>query len=207
VPDVEDRTVVPVPYLDPAGVPVDDLRILRWEDMNDPCLSHRRAYEIEMKLLGADGGDGLREYLRAIGSAETHPLLEGWLEKLEPYRTDALGLARYWEELDDFRARMFALLRDYDAILSPVCEHAALPHGTSIRDDIFPGFGYTMIHNLTGWPAAVVRQGTVRQGTPPEGLPVGVQIAAAPWREDIVLALAKRIEEESGGWQAPAMIN
>jgi amidase len=200
-PDGEDRTVVTVPYRDPASVAVEDLRILRWEDMNDPCLSHRRAYEIEMKLLGADGGDGLREYLRAIGSVETHPLLEGWLKKLEPYRTDARGFARYWEELDDFRAGMSALLRDYDAILSPVCEHAALPHGTTIRDDIFPGFGYTMIHNLTGWPAAVIRR-----GTSPEGLPVGVQIAATPWREDIVLALARRIERDGGGWRPPAIL-
>jgi amidase len=55
-----------------------------------------------------------------------------------------------------------------------------------------------MVHNLTGWPAAVVRQ-----GASPEGLPLGVQVAAAPWREDIVLALARRIEEESGGWVAP----
>ncbi len=200
-PDGEDRTVVPMPYRDPVAVDVDRLRVLNWEPIADPLISHRRAYEIEMKLLGADGGDSLREYLRAIGSLEPHPLLEGWLKKLEPYRTDARGFARYWEELDGFRSRMFALLRNYDAILSPVCEHAALAHGTSINDDVFPGFGYTMVHNLTGWPAAVVRQGVSA-----EGLPVGVQIAAAPWREDIVLALARRIETESGGWRAPELV-
>lgn len=201
-PDGEDRTVVPIPYRNPAEIDADRLRILNWEEIDDPLLSHRRAYEIEMKMLGADGGDGIREYLHSIGSAETHPLLEGWLRKLGPYRTNARGFARYWEELDDFRNRMFALLRNYDAIVSPVCEHAALPHGRSIRDDIFPGFGYTMIHNLTGWPAAVVRQ-TASE----ERLPVGIQIAAAPWREDIVLALAKDYEDRNGGWQPPAMIN
>ena len=72
-----------------------------------------------MKILGADGGDSLREYLRGIGSTETHPLLEGWLAKLERYRTDARGFARYWQELDEFRDRMFALLRNYDALISP----------------------------------------------------------------------------------------
>jgi amidase len=66
-----------------------------------------------------------------------------------------------------------------------------------VRDEIFPGFGYTMVHNLTGWPAAVVRV-----ATSPDGLPSGVQIAAAPWREDVVIALAKRMEEEGGGWLA-----
>lgn len=201
-PDSEERTVVPMPYRDPAQVRTSDLRILRYEDIRDPRLSHHRAYELEMKILGADGGDGLRGFLSGIGSTETHALLEGWLSKLEQHRTDANGFARYWQELDEFRNGMFALLRDYDAIISPVCEHTALPHGTSIRDDIFPGFGYTMIHNLTGWPAAVVRN-----GTSPEGLPVGVQIAAAPWREDIVLALARSIEGQSGGWQPPALIS
>jgi amidase len=197
-PDGEDRTVVPMPYRSPAEVDLDRLRILNWEDIDDPHISHRRAYGLEMKILGADGGDSIRRYLKAIGSTETHPLLEGWLGKLDQYRTDALGFAHYWDELDDFRNRMFALLRNYDAILSPVCEHLALPHGESTRDDIFPGFGYTMVHNLTGWPAAVVRRGTST-----EALPRAVQIAAAPWREDIVLALANAIEQESGGWSLP----
>ena len=58
-----------------------------------------------------------------------------------------------------------------------------------------------MMHNLTGWPAAVVRTGTSA-----EGLPVGVQIAAAPWRDDIVLALAKAMEEEKGCWHPPELL-
>ena len=44
--------------------------------------------------------------------------------------------------------------------------------------------------SLTGWPVAVVRAGTA------DGLPVGVQIAAQPWREDVALALAARISGE-----------
>jgi len=66
---------------------------------------------------------------------------------------------------------------------------------------VFPGFSYTMTHNLTGWPAAVVRCGTSR-----DGLPIGVQIAAAPWREDIALAVAGYLESACGGWQPPPSI-
>ncbi len=55
-----------------------------------------------------------------------------------------------------------------------------------------------MAYNLTGWPAAVVRA-----GTSPEGLPVGVQIAAKPWRDDVALAVAAVIEKGFGGWQPP----
>jgi amidase len=42
----------------------------------------------------------------------------------------------------------------------------------------------------------------VRCGTSSTGLPIGVQIAAAPWREDIVLGVARRLEEIFGGWRA-----
>jgi amidase len=131
----------------------------------------------------------VREYLKDIGSDRTHPLLEGWLAKLERYRTDIRGFAKYWAELDEFRDAMARFLTKYDAILSPVASRPAVPHGTSIHDDVFPGFSYTMTHNLTAWPAAVVRA-----GTSPEGLPIGVQIAAAPWREDVALQLARLIE-------------
>jgi amidase len=84
---------------------------------------------------------------------------------------------------------MFSFFQRFDAILSPVAAQPAVPHGTSLEDDVFRGFSYTMTHNLTGWPAAVVRCGTSR-----EGLPIGIQIAAHPWREDVALALAKAIE-------------
>ena len=141
------------------------------------------SYELEMRMIGPDGGDGLRAYLAAIGSTRTHPLLEGWLKKLEPYRTTIDGFAEYWAALDRFRARMFAFLEDYDAIISPVCPQAALPHGSSIEERTFQGFSYTMTHNLTGWPAAVVRCGQTAAG-----LPIGVQIAAHPWREDVALS-------------------
>jgi len=134
--------------------------------------------------------------LAAIGSARTHPLLEGWLKKLEPYRTTVDGFAEYWGALDRFRTRMFAFLLDYDAILSPVCAQAALPHGSSIEERTFQGFSYTMTHNLTGWPAAVVRCGQTAAG-----LPIGVQIAAHPWREDVALRIAAQLESALGGWQ------
>jgi amidase len=93
---------------------------------------------------------------------------------------------------------MRTFLRDFDAILSPAAAFPAIPHGTSIRDEVFPGFSYTMTYNLTGWPAAVVRCGTSK-----DGLPIGVQVAAAPWREDIVLQILQHLETEFGGWSPP----
>src|ERR1035438_985326 len=68
---------------------------------------------------------------------------------------------------------MAAFLGRYDVILSPVYTHPALPHGASILEGNFHGFSHTMAHNMSGWPAAVVRCGVSATG-----LPIGVQIAA-----------------------------
>lgn len=217
--DGEDHTVIPMPYSD---VPVQNLRIAYFTDNGfaEPDAETQevvaeagralgavesrppgieRSYELEMMFLGADGGDGIREFLTSIGSHRTHPLLDGWLAKLEEFRTDVKGLASYWTLIDHNRSAMHAYLTLNDVILSPVSTSAAVPHGTSIEEKNFKGFSYTMTHNLTGWPAAVVRCGTSSSG-----LPIGVQIAGAPWREDIVLGVARRLEEIFGGWQACA---
>ena len=223
-PDGRDHTVIGMPFSDPAEVRMKDLRIAFFTDngivpaepetiavvqqvaasLQDEVnrIEERRppgieeSYDLEMAMIGPDGGDSLRAFLTSIGSTRTHPLLEGWLKKLEPYRTTIDGFAEYWATLDQFRARMFAFLQDYDAIISPVYPQAAIPHGTSTEERTFQGFSYTMTHNLTGWPAAVVRCGQTA-----EGLPIGVQIAAHPWREDVALRIAAQLESAFGGWQ------
>lgn len=222
-PDAQDHTVVGMPFGDPAEVRLKDLRIAfftdngivsadaetiavveraaaalepdvkRIEERRPPGVEE--SYDLEMRMIGPDGGDALRAYLASIGSTRTHPLLEGWLSRLEPYRTTLDGFAEYWANLDGFRARMFAFLEDFDAILSPVYPQAALPHGSSIEERAFQGFSYTMTHNLTGWPAAVLRCWQTAAG-----LPIGVQIATRPWREDVALRIAAHLESACGGW-------
>ena len=55
-----------------------------------------------------------------------------------------------------------------------------------------------MAYNLTGWPGV-----TVPVGMDGDGLPIGVQIVARPWREDVALALGARIEKSLGGYSPP----
>ena len=43
----------------------------------------------------------------------------------------------------------------------------------------------------------------LRAGTSPEGLPIGVQIIARPWREDVALAVAEHLETAYGPWPHP----
>ncbi len=170
------------------------------EEDRPTCLD--QAYDLEMKLLGPDGGDGLRNYLRELGSTQVHPLLTGWLDKLEAYRTDLAGFAGYWAEWDAYRASMALFLRRYDVIVCPVYPHTALPHAASIEPENFRGFSHTMAYNVAGLPAAVVRC-----GQSPAGLPVCVQIVARPYKEDVALAVAARLERAFGGWKVPSLLN
>ncbi|HLK65279.1 MAG TPA: amidase [Bryobacteraceae bacterium] len=221
-----DVSTVSMPFHDPRAVELRDLRVAFYTDNGiaaaDEDVSRvvraaakslasevrgieearphgiEQSYDLEMKLIGADGGDGLWQYLQQLGSTAVHPLLRGWLDKLEVYRTDLAGLQSYWAEWDAYRTGMFAFLRDFDVILCPAYIHAALPHGTSTLDANFRGFSHTMAFNLTGWPAAVVRCGETSGG-----LPVAVQVVARPWREDVALRVAAALEETFGGWKAP----
>ena len=225
-PDGIDPTVPDVPFREPVHVKLAELRVAFYTDngfapadaeveavvraaartltssaqsvteARPACLP--AAYDLEMKFIGPDGGDSLRAYLRDIGSTQVHPLLTGWLDKLEPYRTDLAGLARYWSELDAYRSEMMRFLRDFDVILCPAYIHPALPHVESIRDENFRGFSHTMAYNVAGWPGVVVRCGEWRTG-----LPIAVQVVAGPWREDIALRVALFLEEAMGGWRAP----
>ena len=85
-----------------------------------------------------------------------------------------------------------------DLVVCPVIPGPAIRHGESTA----PWFDdtYSEVHNLTGWPAAVVRAGSSA-----EGLPIGVQLVAAPWREDVALAAAAAVELASGGWRRPPL--
>ena len=91
---------------------------------------------------------------------------------------------------------MLQFMREYDVIISPTTATAAQPHGEYSKEE---GYAiYTHPYNLTGWPATVVRCGTSS-----EGLPIGVQVVARPWREDVSLAVAAFLESALGGWQKP----
>jgi Asp-tRNA(Asn)/Glu-tRNA(Gln) amidotransferase A subunit family amidase len=42
-------------------------------------------------------------------------------------------------------------------------------------------------------------------GCSEDGLPIGVQIVGRPWQEEVVLAVAAKLEEERGPWAAPRL--
>lgn len=116
-----------------------------------------------------------------------------WRPDGEP-RLASIDVERHLFEWDRFRRTLLRFMEPYDFLLTPVAEQPARPHGSE------GGIPYTLPYSLTGYPGVVVRAGVT-----PDGLPVGVQIVARPWREDIALAVAGHIEAVSGGWQPPSI--
>ncbi len=160
-----------------------------------------RAYELEMALLGADGGKGTDDYLRALGSTATHPLLEtGFLNRMRPFRASAAELATRWAEWDEYRTAIRRFFERYDAILCPVYTQPALRHGESARDGNFEGFSYTMAWNLAGAPAATVRCAET------SGLPINIQVVTKPWQDLLAIEICRVIESEFGGWKPPQLV-
>jgi len=58
----------------------------------------------------------------------------------------------------------------------------------------------TAVFNLVGVPVT-----QVPLGLNPEGLPLGVQVAAAPDRDHVAIATALALERAFGGWVPPKL--
>ena len=189
-PEIVDATTAAAKILSNAGLVVEEVR--------PPGIE--QTLEIYLGLMTADGGAGIQSLLRMYGTSEPHPFIRQILESPAANQISAAEFGGLLARWDMFRSDMLSFMESYDVILSPGCAFPALPHGTLSDADKFPGFSYTMTYNLTGWPSAVVRAGTA-----PGGLPIGVQVVARPWREDVALAVCQYIERSLGPWQPPPL--
>ena len=158
------------------------------------------AYELEMRLLGADGGDAIDSYLKDVGSAKTHPLLDaGFLSRMRERKQTISEFAQLWAQWDKYRANVTNFFREYDALLCPVYTQPALKHGESVKPGNFEGFSYTMAWNVSGNPAATVRVADI------SGLPINVQVVTPKWQDMLALQICRILENRRGGWQVPPL--
>jgi 1-carboxybiuret hydrolase len=94
-----------------------------------------------------------------------------------------------------YRARVLELFQNYDALLAPAtpCTAPLIGQQTFMLDGVEmpvrPNLGiYTQPISFIGLPVVAVP-------VPLAPLPIGVQIIAAPWREDVALRIARRLEQ------------
>jgi fatty acid amide hydrolase len=165
-----------------------------------------------MKQLGALPLGVRRMIGRAAGALGHHNLA------LMLAAMGAKSAAELWALTDALRTYRLELLDSMeqsgiDVLLCPTTATAAFPHGASKNFTL--ASSYTIVFNATQLPAGVVPVTRVREGEtarPAErdsvarhaarvdaaslGLPIGVQVAARPWRDHVVLAVMAAIEAE-----------
>jgi fatty acid amide hydrolase len=129
-------------------------------------------------------------------------------------RVSTAQYVRLVEESNRYQREFLTALDSgrFDAVICPPHALPALTHGASFYAG--PAASYAMLYNVLGFPAGVVAVTRVRAGEESDrplskdivektartveqgsaGLPLGVQVAARRWREDIVLAVMAAAE-------------
>lgn len=199
--DVRDPGSVPVALGDPASVELRGLRVAWYTSMPgaDPAPETIAAV--------ADAARELTELGCIVQPAspprleESLPITEAYWARVQSFSfnewmpprqsrltADEIERARFeWER---FTRSTALFMEDYDAVLSPTAAGPAPPHETQITGHQYL---YTLPYSLTRQPVSVVRF-----GASPEGLPIGVQIAARTWHDHVATALAIALEESRG---------
>jgi Asp-tRNA(Asn)/Glu-tRNA(Gln) amidotransferase A subunit family amidase len=162
------------------------------------------ARQLWWKFFGVAGGMLLRPMTEGH-EADLSPMLKQFSALVAaelPHSGQTLLDA--WIQRDQVRIQIFTQMREYPVLLCPVAAIPAFKHGErswKIEEktvQYLDAWSYTEWFNLLGTPAAVVPVGKSA-----EGLPIGVQIVARPWEEELVLAVAAELEAQCGGWHPP----
>ncbi|MCX7116181.1 MAG: amidase family protein [Gammaproteobacteria bacterium] len=146
-------------------------------------------FSIAKQLFQADAGQGLKSLLRKLGTKELSLQLQAWLDQQskEPIPLDQyLAL---WASWDDYKIKFLELFQTYDVLLCPVSPQCALPHGATIKPDaVWSLIRYTGSLTLTECPVVVVPCGWNQKQ-----LPLGMQVITKPWKDELALAIGKKI--------------
>lgn len=153
------------------------------------------------------------------GAMFYEPAIRGRRAQLSPIFAEFLGIAESvptltatelldtWAELDLLRAKALSAMRDYPVLLCPVASIPAFRHGERTWEidgrnvDYLDAVRHTQWFNALAAPAAVVPV-----SKSPEGLPIGVQIVARPFEDEIAIGIAA-VVDAAFGYQPPAMAN
>jgi Asp-tRNA(Asn)/Glu-tRNA(Gln) amidotransferase A subunit family amidase len=171
------------------------------------------ARQLWWEFFGRAGGMILEPTLRGHES-ELSPILRefhAWT-KAAPARLVASqpgeSLLAAWLGRDEVREKILLQMRKYPVLICPTAAIPAFRHGEREWQvegktvKYLDAWSYCEWFNLLGFPAVVVPM-----GYSDEGLPIGVQIVGRPWQEEIVLAVAAKLEKERGPCQAPPLLD
>ncbi|MGI9409501.1 MAG: amidase [Hyphomicrobiaceae bacterium] len=157
----------------------------------------------DMFFFGFD--DRLEGYAERSGRQIGPELLEPTILSLYEYAKTitAKQFLKSWSDLNIARRSLGAFWRDYDIWLSPTTSRVAEPWGNyhlskpgvtaaNVAEQLYRvPIQFTIPHNIMGTPAI-----SLPLAMHSSGLPIGVQLAAAPAREELVLQLSVALERE-----------
>jgi amidase len=168
-----------------------------------------KARQLWWQFFGVAGGmllgPMISEMMTKSREAELSPILKefnSWVA-VEPPHT-AQSLLDTWIDRDLVRIQIFEQMEKFPVLLCPVASIPAFHHGErrwlieGKTVEYLDAWSYCEWFNLLGMPAA-----TVPVASSTEGLPIGAQIAARPWEEELVLSVAAILEAECGAGQHP----
>jgi amidase len=191
-PDGTDSAVVPVPL--PKRTPnLKGLKVAWYADDGIAKPTHAIATVVRSAVRAlADAGCEMTEG-RPPALDEAHQVTLGyWGDK-------RMSHERLYKRWDAFRSAMLGFMSGFDLIVTPVApDIAPLYRAKYVPTQLF---SYTIPFSLCGNPCVVVRA-----GTSPEGLPIGVQVVARNWHDDVALRGALAIERALGGWRPASVV-
>ncbi len=140
------------------------------------------------------------------GAEKLSPIFREFLEIAERKGSlSSTDLLNAWAEMDLLRAKALEEMREFPVLLCPVASVPAWRHGErkwtidGETVEYLDAVRYTQWFNTLGAPAAVMPVGRSL-----EGLPIGVQVAARPFEDEVALGVA-RVIDRAFGFRAPDM--
>ena len=145
------------------------------------------------------------------GAMFYEPEIHGRRERLSPIFKEFLSIAEAagplsatellnaWAELDLLRSKVLDEMKEFPVLLCPVASIPAFRHdertwsvgGQTVS--YLDAVRYAQWFNALAMPAAVVPV-----GSSPEGLPIGLQVVARPFQDEIALAVAAFVDAAFG---------
>ncbi len=155
-----------------------------------------RAVTLYSELRDLDRLQDVRRLMRGREDEVGPDVRQAMEAAAEAERNDPLpDPARTWEERDRLRAAFLAFLDRHPILLMavatlPAYDLAETPTVNGREQSMWDVLAPSRVISLFGVPAA-----SVPFGRSADGLPIGVQVVGRPFREDEVLAVARRLME------------
>jgi amidase len=165
---------------------------------------HPDPTELFMTAVVADGGAQARADV-AAADGRHQPQFRNFLDAASERALSADEWFAVQRDIFDLRAAVRRLFAEVDILICPVAAgpaplHGRPPAGLPQQEyQRYRAFDFVHLIAIAGLPAVSVPVGSE------DGLPIGVQVAGPPFREDLVFSAAAVLEPATGGVRAPAL--